>query len=146
MQDPESGNRRTGGDASTSGQAARVVHVDDQIAGRQHGWKRMRRSFWEDRRALASPADRRSASAGRARCSASSMRLWESPEMLRRLPGLSGKLLACWCRHDGVPLRNGVSNAGPDNRCHGDVLVHALARFTDDELREKADGLELHSV
>lgn len=75
-----------------------------------------------------------------------SMRLWESPEMLRRLPGLSGKLLACWCRHDGVPPRNGITDAGPDNRCHGDVLVHALRTYTDEELLEKADELELRSV
>ena len=42
---------------------------------------------------------------------------------------LAGKPLACWCRHDGS-----LQHAG--NTCHGDLLVHWLNTYTDDELRE----------
>lgn len=48
--------------------------------------------------------------------------------MVRELPELRGKALACWCRHDGDPRT-------PDNECHGDVLVDLLETYTDDELR-----------
>lgn len=51
-----------------------------------------------------------------------------SPELLRALPDLRGKPLACWCRHDGVPRR--LKNA-----CHGDVLIELLDRYSDEELR-----------
>lgn len=54
-------------------------------------------------------------------------------KMLRCLPRIRGKPLACWCRHDGEPRT-------PDNACHGDVLVALLARYTDDELREMGGG------
>lgn len=144
----------TGDDMSVSGEAARVVHVNDQIPGavyigRQHGWKRLRRSFWANpykigapspHPLIADPIGREGSLFGY------SILLWGSPEMLRRLPELRGKPLACWCRHDHVPLRNGVTDEGPDNRCHGDVLVHALRTYTDEELLEKADELELRSV
>ena len=43
------------------------------------------------------------------------------------LPDLRGKPLACWCRHDGE-----APNA--NNRCHGDILIDLLKRYTDDEL------------
>jgi hypothetical protein len=48
--------------------------------------------------------------------------------LLAELPGLRGKPLACWCRHDGEPRT-------PRTVCHGDVLVELLETFTDDELR-----------
>lgn len=48
--------------------------------------------------------------------------------LLRHLPDLRGKPLACWCRHDGEPKT-------PENACHGDVLIDLLDRYTDDELR-----------
>jgi len=68
--------------------------------------------------------------------------IWSGPKrhLLAELPALRGKPLACWCRHDGVPMTNGVTDDGPDNRCHGDLLVHWLDTLTDDELRELATG------
>lgn len=58
--------------------------------------------------------------------------------LLAILPELRGKPLACWCRHDDVPMTNGIIDAGPDNRCHGDLLVDWLDTFTDEELRAMA--------
>ena len=58
--------------------------------------------------------------------------------LLAELPELRDKPLACWCRHDGVPMTTGVNDDGPDNRCHGDLLVRYLDTWTDDELREMA--------
>lgn len=57
--------------------------------------------------------------------------------LLADLPELRGKPLACWCRHDGETFGNGTDGS-VDNRCHGDLLVHWLETFTDDELREMA--------
>jgi Domain of unknown function (DUF4326) len=48
-------------------------------------------------------------------------------DVLHLLPDLRGKPLACWCRHDG-------EESTPENRCHGDILVETLARYTDAEL------------
>lgn len=64
--------------------------------------------------------------------------------LLGVLPELRGRPLACWCRHDGVPMTNGIN--GPDNRCHGDQLVHWLATFTDDELRVMGDGATTQDI
>lgn len=55
--------------------------------------------------------------------------LWLSGLLLPQLPELRGKPLACWCRHDGET----------EPRCHGDILLAILDRFTDDELRSAAD-------
>ena len=40
-----------------------------------------------------------------------------------------------WCRHDGEARTD-------NNACHGDVLVHLLEAYTDDELRTMAWALE----
>lgn len=66
--------------------------------------------------------------------------------LLRKLPELRGKPLACWCRHDGVPMTNGSTLPGPDNRCHGDLLVDWLESFTDEELIAMADGKSVTEV
>ncbi len=67
---------------------------------------------------------------------------WEPRGTLSHLIGklseLRGKPLACWCRNDGVPMTNGDTLPGSDNRCHGDLLVHWLTVYTDDELRALA--------
>jgi len=159
MQDTGSENKRTGDEGGQNQRAdrageTRVVHFSDQIPGavyigRQNGWKKLRRSFWANpykigapspHSPIADPIGREGSLFG------FSMLLWRSPEMLRRLPELRGKALACWCRHDGVPLRNGATDEGPDNRCHGDILVRTLRIHTDDELRQMADELEQLSV
>lgn len=56
--------------------------------------------------------------------------------LLARLPELRDRPLACWCRHDGVPMTHGTN--GPDNRCHADWLVHMINVHTDEELIEMA--------
>lgn len=130
-----------------------MVHVNDNVPdavyiGRQNGRRRLKRSFWHNPFKIGAPSPHPLIADPIGRAGALfgySMRLWESPELLRRLPELRGKALACWCRPDGVPLRNGVTDAGPDNRCHGDVLVNALRIHTDAELRQMADELELIS-
>jgi hypothetical protein len=58
-------------------------------------------------------------------------------DVLHLLPELRGKPLACWCRHDGEVVT-------PENRCHGDLLLEALARFTDDDLRSMAGPVKPH--
>ena len=57
-------------------------------------------------------------------------------DIMHLLPELRGKPLACWCRHDG-------EECTAENRCHGDILVEALNRYTDDELR--SFGSAVHS-
>jgi len=54
--------------------------------------------------------------------------LYHGPGLLRVLPDLRDKPLACWCRHDGQPET-------AETACHGDVLLELLANLTDDELR-----------
>lgn len=74
--------------------------------------------------------------------------IWDGTKthLLAELPALRGKPLACWCRHDGVPMTNGSTLPGPDNRCHGDLLVHWLERFTDDELIALSQGVEMDEL
>lgn len=73
--------------------------------------------------------------------------LWEHKRhLLAELPALRGKPLACWCRHAGVSMTNGSTLPGPDNRCHGDLLVGYLDQWTDDELRRLATGEEPHEI
>ena len=48
--------------------------------------------------------------------------------VIRRLPELRGKPLACWCRHE-------AEKRTARNACHGDVPIELLNRYTDDELR-----------
>jgi hypothetical protein len=40
--------------------------------------------------------------------------LLNNPELLKQLPELKGKVLACWCKPE---------------RCHGDVLLEQLAKL-----------------
>ena len=54
--------------------------------------------------------------------------LRERPELVRQIPELRGRPLACWCRHDGETRTD-------DNLCHADILVRWLDRYSDDELR-----------
>lgn len=113
--------------------ATRVVHVNDAVEGAVYIGRR------NNRRGLAaSPFEnplpighdpehlQRKAVIDRYR-----KRILSSPELLRLLPELRGKPLACWCRHDGEAKT-------PANACHGDVLVELLERYTDDELRAMA--------
>ena len=67
------------------------------------------------------------------------MRDLEGPKryLWSELPELRGKPLACWCRHDGEELGNGVDGSA-DNRCHGDLLVNLLNFYTDEELQAMA--------
>ena len=51
-------------------------------------------------------------------------RLMQSPHLLRLLPKLRGKRLACWCRPAA---------------CHADVIEAFLRHNTDDELLRLAD-------
>ena len=54
--------------------------------------------------------------------------LMKTHRLMRSLPELRGKPLACWCRHDGKRVTE-------KNRCHGDEIVHLLNSLTDEELR-----------
>ena len=54
--------------------------------------------------------------------------LHEHPELVRQIPDLRGKPLACWCRHDGEAQT-------ADNLCHADILARWLDQRSDDELR-----------
>ena len=58
----------------------------------------------------------------------------QSRFLLRELPTLRGKTLACWCRHHW-------EKPGPGNACHGDVLLEMLAQYTDDDLMAMADNI-----
>jgi hypothetical protein len=53
-------------------------------------------------------------------------RILERPALVRALPSLRGKDLACWCRES--------SESSP--RCHGDILVAMLDLFEDQALEE----------
>jgi hypothetical protein len=128
--------------------SGRVVHVNDNVEGAVYIGRAMPRkglkaspfanpwkigapaSHWGQ----ADPITREGA------LFAYSTEIWGEAGSLRhliaRLPELRDKPLACWCRHDGVPMTNGTD--GPDNRCHGDLLVHWLAIYTDDDLRAMA--------
>lgn len=125
----------------------RVVHVNDGVdgavyIGRQNGWKKIRRSKWANRFKIGGP-DPWNEGKVLSREGALfhfSTWFWQQPDLIRALPELRDKPLACWCRHDGVPMTNGISDDGPDNRCHGDLYVHWLNTFTDDELWRMADG------
>ena len=59
-------------------------------------------------------------------------RILGSTKLLRALPQLRGRPLACWCRHDGDART-------ADNACHADVLLELLERHTDEELRAMAE-------
>lgn len=137
-----------------AGDKTRVVHVNDNIPGAVYIGRAMPRrglkaspfanpykigapaSHWIQ----ADPITREGAIAAYA------TEVWLPDGTLRhliaRLPELRGKPLACWCRHDGVPMTNGTTLPGPDNRCHGDLLVHWLDLYSDDELRERAEAMQ----
>jgi len=57
----------------------------------------------------------------------------ERQDLVARLPELRGKPLACWCRRAGEPIA--FRDEGPDNRCHGDILVNIVSAYTDEQLR-----------
>lgn len=111
--------------------SGRVVHVNDNVEGAIYIGRAMRR------RGLAGspfgnpfPVGHDPDHTQRAGAIASFRRhLMASPELLRALPDLRGKPLACWCRYDGTPRK-------PKNACHGDVLLELLETYTDEQLRE----------
>lgn len=45
-----------------------------------------------------------------------------NPVLRAHLPKLQGKVLACWCRHEGEPIN-------PGNVCHGDVILEELFKL-----------------
>lgn len=53
--------------------------------------------------------------------------LFESPELIRKLPELRGKRLGCFCK---------------PKACHGDVLVKLLDTLDDEGLARLADQIE----
>lgn len=59
--------------------------------------------------------------------------LTKSRHLIRLLPMLRGKPLACWCRHDGEP-------ATPYNACHADILLRWLDENSDEDLRLLLEG------
>ena len=113
----------------------RVVHVNDKVPGavyigRANGRKRLPASpFANPYRLVAGSAADRAAVVQLYRDGLLDYRR----HLLRSLPDLRGKSLACWCRHDGEART-------PDNVCHGDVLVELLESHTDDELRAMGDA------
>lgn len=126
----------------------RVVHVNDNVPGavyigRENGRKRLKRSRWHNPYVIGKPAShwiQADPITREGAIAAYALDMLDGPKqyLLAELPELRGKALACWCRHDGVPMTNGSN--GPDNRCHGDWLVHMLNTHTDDELRSMAKG------
>lgn len=109
----------------------RVVHVKDRIpeavyVGRRQPWLGLAQSPFANTFPI-TPTTDRAAAIARFRA-----HLLASPALLRRLPGLRGRPLACWCRRDGEARSEG-------NACHADVLVEVLAAHTDDGLRAAAD-------
>lgn len=128
----------------------RVVHVNDRVEGaiyigRENGRKRLKRSKWNNPYQIGKPAAHWIQTGtitrdGALTAYALDLLPPDGPKrhLLADLPELRGKALSCWCRRDGVPMTNGSN--GPDNRCHGDHLVHLLDTYTDDELREMAKG------
>jgi hypothetical protein len=121
-----------------SDQPTRVVHINDQVPGavyigRANGRKRLPASPFANPFKIG-PVNRMGAvAARRAAIDGFRLRLEQSPDLLRQLPDLRGKPLACWCRHDGE-----VKTA--ENACHGDILVELLERYSDEELRAMAKG------
>lgn len=61
--------------------------------------------------------------------------LLSTPGLLRQLPQLRGKTLACWCRrlHE---------TATTENRCHGDVIRQLLWANNDEQLEQLAQRAE----
>jgi hypothetical protein len=55
-------------------------------------------------------------------------RILQSPHLLRLLPQLRGKRIACWCK--------------PKYDCHADIYVDLLDRYTDAEIIAMAEALE----
>lgn len=114
--------------------SARVVHVKQQIEGAVYiGRQNNRYGLAESRFANPFPIGSDPQHVQRAAVIEQyRRRLFNSPSLLRALPELRDKPLACWCRYDGVRQR-------PRNSCHGDVLVDVLKRYSDDELRAMAE-------
>lgn len=50
-----------------------------------------------------------------------------TPTVIDALIAARGKLLACWCRRDGVARTDA-------NECHGDEIVEALNAYSDEDL------------
>jgi len=108
----------------------RVVHVKDRLpgavyVGRRQPWVGLAQSPFANPFPITPESDRATVIA-RFR-----EHLLGSPALLRRLPELRGRPLACWCRRDGEPRTEA-------NACHADALVELLAAHTDGELRAMA--------
>lgn len=124
----------------------RVVHINDNIEGavyigRANGRKGLKASKWANPHKISDVRHGPNEIIGRERALLQyTDDLFWGPKryLLAELPELRGRALACWCRHDGVPMTNGVTDEGPDNRCHGDLLVSYLDQWIDEELRAKA--------
>lgn len=135
---------------STTQTRTRVIHVHDMpnhpdavYIGRAMPGKGLKASKWANRYKIGAPAahwGQKDPITREGALFGYSTDIWHGPNrhMLADLPELRDKPLACWCRHDSVPMTNGSTLPGPDNRCHGDLLVHWLDTFTDEELREMA--------
>ena len=113
----------------------RVVHVHDKIdgavyVGRRQPWLKLAAGPFANPYPI-TPAQDRAAVIARFRAD-----LLASPKLLRLLPELRGKPLACWCRRDG-------EQRTADNACHADVLVELLAEHSDLELREMARRVDV---
>lgn len=132
---------------------ARVVHVRDNVPGAVYIGRAMprqglRASPFANPYKIGAPAahwSQKDPITREGALFAYSTDIWSGDKryLLGELPALRGKPLACWCRHDGVPMTNGTTLPGPDNRCHGDLLVHWLNAYTDDELRALGRGEEI---
>jgi hypothetical protein len=115
--------------------SGRVVHVTDDVAGAVYVGRRYPRRGLPDS-AFANPY-RIGRDGGRETVLARyRQHALASPSLLRGLPELRDKPLACWCRHDG----DGRPGAAV---CHGDVLIALLEEHSDEDLRAMAERLEV---
>jgi hypothetical protein len=109
----------------------RVVHVNDHIPdsiyiGRAMPARGIADSIWGNAYKIGRDGNRAQCIQGFA---ADLYKFKFTPsDIMHHLPDLRGKPLACWCRHDGEAVT-------AETKCHGDILVEALERYTDDELR-----------
>ena len=114
----------------------RVVHVNDRIEGAVYIGRAVPRKGIPHGSIFANPFPLGSNRSVEWRAAViEKYRVWiiGSPGILRVLPSLRGKPLACWCRYDGTPR-------SAKNTCHGDILIELLDRYTDDELRAMGGG------
>lgn len=116
---------------------ATVIHVSDMekhpdavYIGRAMPRQQLKASIWANPYKIGPDMSRGDA----IRSYSNDLLLYEKRHLLKELPALRGKPLACWCRKAGERHIIGT------NDCHGDVLAGFLNAYSDARLIELAES------